>query len=285
MNKSENSVMKNYKNVTKIQTSGSNWINREDKLNFFQHPLGCAYAIDDMASIQTSSIMMNTHINGTGEAGDRIRNMWRQLGGVASHSPKRQYEKPSKSAHSKMKNVAYTTMVGVIFIYTINWTEWLTSPPYGERKLTQRNENEVEFRSFTTTKFKLRLLPNPTKMQHAMSSRHPDIKEGMLMPGPIMINDRSGIQTSAWNITDLERMTTTNLQPQPQQSVPTFKMSDGHRDLKEGVYKPRSINNNDLSGFYEDVLPTANSIPTKTFMTGMKINIISCNFTRRLWEA
>ena len=187
MNKSENSVMENSIIVTKIQTSGSKWINREDKVNFFQRPLGCAYAIDDMASVTMLSTELNTHTNGTGEAVDRIRNMWRQLGGVASHSPKRQYEKPSKSAHSKMKNVAYTTVIGVIFIWTINWTAWLTSPPYGERKLTQRNENEVEFRSFTTTKFKLRLLPNPTKMQHAMSSRHPDIKEGTLMPGPIML--------------------------------------------------------------------------------------------------
>ena len=69
---------------------------------------------------------------------------------------------------------------------------------------------------------------------------------------------------------DHNPLTQANLQPQSQVK-PTFKMSDRHRDLKEGVYKPRSINNNDLSGFYEDTLPTANSIPTKTFMPGIKI--------------
>ena len=96
-------------------------------------------------------------------------------------------------------------------------------------------------------------------MQREMSSRHPDVKEGMIMPGPIMLNDRSGIQTNARNSSVLERKTQTNLQPQPQQHIPTFKMSDGHRDLKEGVYKPRSINNNDLSGLYEHTLHTINS--------------------------
>ena len=69
MNKSENSVMENSIIVTKIQTSGSKWINREDKVNFFQRPLGCAYAIDDMASVTMLSTELNTHTNGTGEAG------------------------------------------------------------------------------------------------------------------------------------------------------------------------------------------------------------------------
>ena len=45
----------------------------------------------------------------------------------------------------------------------------------------------------------------------------------------------------------------------------------GNRELKEGVCKPRLIRNYGLSGFYEEVMPSDNPVPTKTFMTGRKV--------------
>ena len=130
MNKSENLVMENSKKVTKLQTSESNWVNCAEMT---RRPLGCAYAINRLVSDATPRRRMNTHEVGTGEAVNRIQNMWRQLGGVGSRSLKWQYEKPTKSAQKILKRGFYAMTTAMFIIWTTQWTIWLGSHPYGER--------------------------------------------------------------------------------------------------------------------------------------------------------
>ena len=273
--------MENSTNITKLQTSESNVKNCAGKTRL---PLGCAFAIDHMASVMIPSMKMNTHTVRTGEAGDRIQNGWGQLGGVEIRSPKRQYDKPTKTAQQKMKYVCYAAVTGILIIWTIKWTAWLGSHPFGERNWSQRAENGVTFRRLTTSKVKLQHHSNTTKLQQMVSDRHQDVKEGVLNPGSITLNDRPWTNMTARNKIDHNPVTQAKVQPQSQ-AKPTSKMSDRHCDLKEGFTNPDRLIIMIFLGSMKIYCPPPIPSPPKLSCLEEKFNIISCNFKRRLWEA